>query len=395
MIKAKNIIEIRKKKKERKRQTREYVKNAICQLKETENKKLIVMTLQDLFKWVETFNFNDVQNDNESTEAYIARLLKKYRSELQSVTNIVINDQAVWNQLLEDVEDLNNVLIDSLQLYSQAKIADSIARLHSILTKTDKLLQLSVSPSQECDKNWYRMRNQEDGKRVFPANEMFHIPFNLRHKVSLARYSVSGYPCLYISRSVWATWEEMHEPKLSDFSVSRLELQHGFQVLDLRVPVWSDPVNISQLIKQLYTIPLILSCSVKVKYPRDNFKPEYIIPQLVMLAITYPDVDFVGCAYTSTMRNPVFNWANIRLLDNIALPVYSVNPSYKLCPKLTSFFKVSDSTNYDYELLKEPFSTLFMNVIDEALVVEGAQKYSSSVFGQIESRLAQMEVKQL
>ena len=353
------------------------------------------MKLEDIYKWVETFNLNDSQNDKESTEDYIKRLLDTYKEKLLNISdipNLILKD---WDQLVADIDSINNTIVDCLRLYSQAKIADSISKLHDILLDDDKILQLKVSPKEEKDRNWYRMRKQEKDKRFFYANEMFHVPFDLRHKVSLARYSVSGYPCLYISRSVWATWEEMHELKLSDFTVSRLELQNSFKVLDLRVPVRDDNMDPSRMFKQLYTIPLILACSVKVRYPDDNFKPEYILPQLVMLAITYPDVDFMGCAYTSTMRNPFFTWEDIRLLDNIALPVYSVNPNIKLCPKLCSLFKVSDSTNYDYELLKKPFNTAFWEVIDEGLKINEGEKYSSSVFGQIEARLSKKKVVSL
>ncbi len=353
------------------------------------------MTLDEIFKWVESFNHNDSQANKESTEEYITRLLRTYKEKLQSVTDSPISDTNTWQQLLNDIDKLNDTITECFILYSHAKIADSISKMYEIMKGKDKLLQLLVSKDVENDKNWYRMRNQEEGKRVFPANEMFHVPFNLRHKVSLARYSVSGYPCLYISRSIWATWEEMHEPKLSDFTVSRLELQQDFRVLDLRVPIVEDDKDTSRLARQLYTIPLILACSVKVKYPKDNFKPEYIMPQLVMLAITYPDVEFMGCAYTSTMRNTVFSWADIRLLDNIALPVFSVNTTGKLCPKLCSLFKVSDSTNYDYEMLKKPFETLFWTVIEEKAVIDEAEKYSSSIFGQIEERLARKGVVQL
>jgi hypothetical protein len=149
------------------------------------------------------------------------------------------------------------------------------------------------------------------------------------------------------------------------------------------------------ILRHLYTIPLVLASSVKTRYPDDNFKPEYIVPQLVMLAITYPDIEVMGCAYTSTMRNPVFTWPNVRLLDNLALPVKSVNNETHLCPHLTSLFKISNSTNYDFELVKEPFETMFWDTIDEGLKISGAKQYEASIFGQMEERLAEMEVEQL
>lgn len=388
--KIKDVQKIRGRKKERKRRIKQWFRNVRRQY-DAINIDLCAMNLEEIFKWVENINTKDKQTEEESTEEYIGRLLDRYFNELGNLNNPINNDSN-WNELLSDVESLNNTIIECLDLYARAKIGDSIIKFHDILQTNSRLLSLEINPANKEDQNWYRMRMQDEENRVFEAKEMFHVPFNLRHKVSLARYSVSGYPCLYISRSVWATWEEMHEPKLSDFSVSRMELQGPFEVLDLRVPVWDGCSDDQKLVKQLYTIPLVLACSVKVKYPKDNFKPEYIIPQLVMLAIAYDDVSFMGCAYTSTRRNPRFTWQDIRLLDNIALPVKMVNMEQKLCPKLRSYFKVSDSTNYDYELLKKPYDNLFWNYADEELNLRGAESYDNSVFGQIERRLLEMEV---
>lgn len=350
-------------------------------------------TIQDIFKWVETFNQTTQSNEKETTEDYIKRLMQSYQEQLHRLGVCPVQSQADWERTLVDIGLLCQTIEQCLELYSKARIAESISKLHDLLVGNDKVLKLTLTPSN--DKVWYRMRPQEKGKRVFPAKEMFHIPFNLRHKVSLARYSVSGYPCLYISRSIWANWEEMHEPKLSDFTVSRLELQKSIQVLDLRVPLRNDAKDDATILRHLYTIPLVLACSVKTRYPDDNFKPEYIIPQLVMLAITYPDIDVMGCAYTSTMRNPVFTWPDVRLLDNLALPVKSVNNTTPLCPSLTALFKISDSTNYDFELVKEPFATLFWDTFDEEAIISGAKQYDASIFGQMEERLAEKEVEQL
>ena len=352
------------------------------------------MSIKEIFNWVETFNVNVKRNDDETTKGYISRLLTKYQQDL-SHSPCPIHSQSDWDNLLNDVQKVNSTIIECLNLYSRAHIAESIEKFHELLVQDNGILTLEVDPGIEDDKNWYRMRIQDEDERVFPAKKMFHVPFSLRRKVSLARYSISGYPCLYISRSVWATWEEMHEPKLSDFTVSRLELQNRIKVLDLRVPVWREDIDEFRLLSQLYTIPLVIACSIKVEYPKDDFKPEYIIPQLVMLAIAYQDVDYMGCVYTSTMRNPVFKWPNINLLDNIALPVKLVDEKQEFCPKLCTFFKISDSTNYDLELFKEPFGTEFWKNLDKCGVHDGAKEYQNSVFGQLESRLKQMECQPL
>lgn len=58
------------------------------------------MTLDEIFKWVESFNHNDSQANKESTEEYITRLLRTYKEKLQSVTDSPISDTNMWQQLM-------------------------------------------------------------------------------------------------------------------------------------------------------------------------------------------------------------------------------------------------------------------------------------------------------
>lgn len=245
--------------------------------------------------------------------------------------------------------------------------------------------------TNEDDTNWFRMRIQEKNKRTFSSNEMFHIPFQLRGKVNTQRYSLPGYPCLYVSRSIWATWEEMHEPNLSNFCVSLLKPILKFKVLDLRI-IDDSKLEKLDVEKVLCTMPLIIACSIKVLYPDDNFKPEYIIPQLIMLALV-DEQEWWGCAYTSTQRNPLFQWS-LHKLDNLALPVKMVKRD-GLCTKLCDLFKITDATNYEYEMLKHAFGTTFWSTDNDYGMHDEGEDYENSIFGQMEDRLKGMKLKNL
>ena len=99
------------------------------------------MTLQELFKWVETFNSQDKQSDTESTEAYIQRLLDTYYTELNAMPSPV-SASVNWMAFLADIDSLNKMILECLNFYAQAKIADSITRFHDILkTETSILTQ--------------------------------------------------------------------------------------------------------------------------------------------------------------------------------------------------------------------------------------------------------------
>ena len=74
------------------------------------------MTLEELFKWVESFNHNDSQTDKESTEEYITRLLRTYKEKLKSVTDSSISDTNTWDQLLNDIDKLNDTIAECFKL---------------------------------------------------------------------------------------------------------------------------------------------------------------------------------------------------------------------------------------------------------------------------------------
>lgn len=320
---------------------------------------------------------------DESFESYLEKLLDEYQAMIQD-----LNPHLVTDTIKMEIASSIKIIKEVLELYSSACVAQSISKLQDYIMKSDNnLLEVTISKEQAKDLNWYRMRLQEPHAKIFPARQMFHIPFNQRGMVNTQRYSLPGYPCLYVSRSVWAAWEEMHEPKLADFCVSRLKLQADIKVLDLRM-VSSEKIDQLDISHLLCTFPLIIACSIKTLNPDDNFKPEYIIPQLVMLSIV-ESKKYDGCAYTSTQKNLFFdNWTDIHLLDNLALPVKEVNAKKDLCEKLCSCFRVTDATNYEYELLKDSFKTIEIGVKEATMYIETENtEYDKSIFGHLENRL--------
>lgn len=108
--------------------------------------------------------------------------------------------------------------------------------------------------------------------------EMFHIPLDMRGIVKTQRYSTSGYPCLYLGESIYGCWEEMRRPPMIKCAVSRLECSLKLNIVDLSIPSEIDMTNPAY--QRL--IPLIISCMVPVENHNDTYKPEYIIPQLII-----------------------------------------------------------------------------------------------------------------
>ncbi len=242
------------------------------------------------------------------------------------------------------------------------------------------------------EKPLYRMRKMEN-RRDVSYKDLFHIPLNKRGGVKTNRYSAPGYPCLYIGTSIYACWEELGRPPMSQSMVARLRNDVDLELLDLRVPTQQQFCG--NIIKYLRVFPLIIACSVKVKDAEAPFKPEYIIPQLLMEYVIDVNVNkklanpISGIYYTSVFRNDDFGYG-IEKLENIAIPVHKPLASKKYCHKLCDMFVLSKPTCDELEQIKSGgYATTEYDAKNEIFVehqgvVEG---YEYSSFGYLEKRL--------
>ncbi|MDH5415400.1 MAG: RES domain-containing protein, partial [Flavobacteriaceae bacterium] len=201
---------------------------------------------------------------------------------------------------------------------------------------------LDKSYSFEANTNFYRIRFQ-DGRFPLIKKDLFHIPFQLRGKVKTQRFSISGYPCLYLSNSIYTAWEELGRPQENDIQATRLINTSKLKFLDLTNDFYVDDYlnHDSKDIKFLYkaiTWPLVAACSIKVNNPSDTFKPEYIIPQLLLQWVNKKSID--GILYSSTHIDKN-NSNSLGRFWNMAIPVKS-NGETGYCPELQKLFKMTD-----------------------------------------------------
>ena len=100
------------------------------------------------------------------------------------------------------------------------------------VSKYSKMLNIRKYISNQ---NFYRIRIKNDNQ-VYSPKEMFHIPFQLRGKVSTQRYSIPGFPSLYLGTSLYVCWEELNRPKIDEFQAVRFQSKKEIRFLDLTNP---------------------------------------------------------------------------------------------------------------------------------------------------------------
>jgi hypothetical protein len=248
----------------------------------------------------------------------------------------------------------------------------------------------------------YRVR--ETDTPVLQRNEIFHVPFESRHKVATQRFSIPGLPCLYLSGSLYACWEEMGRPPLHKLqcaafwvkdgkSLKMLNLSERPARLALQVtPPGSVPPadRHTYLSAHIVLWPLLFMSSIIVKHRCAPFKPEYVIPQMVLQWITQNHgVD--GLVYFSTHIRAI---AKTRPLPvcNVVMPARHITSKGR-CARLCDTFKMTDP--FGWQLLSSinlgegtggaalPFFDLeFVDGIEES--------YYKTEFGMVQMKLNKM-----
>lgn len=196
--------------------------------------------------------------------------------------------------------------------------------------------------------DYFRMREINPKETEMPmAEHLFHAPYEIRGKVSTSRFSIPGFPCLYLGSSLHVCYEEV-KPKKWVFA-SRFQIntkQFHLQPLDLRIPKpFNDSIYNKNCEKNhdafafLLTFPLIQTALIKVKKECEyhNFKPEYIIPQL-LLQFVRKEGYFNCVIYSSTKVST--NKSN-ELYHNLVIPVRNIaNTGY--CTYLTQKIQLTE-----------------------------------------------------
>lgn len=264
--------------------------------------------------------------------------------------------------------------------------------------------QFLKSNKEQIGNSFYRIR-VEDSRKNFEPLELFHMPFQKRNKTETKRYSIPGYPCLYLANSIYLAWEEMDRPKVEEMHTMMLRNRKNISYINLTFDAYNtneefnksnyDEKSLSEKINQRLELlalwPLIAACSVKVCNKDDVFKPEYIVPQLVLQRVR-EDKEVDAIQYSSTKVDLSMHDGKFH---NIVFPVKEnekkiIDEGY--CEELTTIFE----STHPISLGLLNFSSIIptgtnLNSIDKNYNVRKleifkgkSEKYFFTKFGQLE-----------
>jgi hypothetical protein len=340
-------------------------------------------------------------------------IIDKFLSELEcfngrmkeKLQTIKPNIEQLSNAILSSIDSFLNG--DTIGAYKIFEAGLEQIKNHLLIKEGVTSISIIKEPEQ-----FYRGRIGSDV--LLTREEMFHIPFEKRHLVTSQRYSLPGIPCLYLANSTYLCWEELGKPDFDKVQFSRfdlkdcklkfLNLNHTSQALsfigfDKDGDI--DEMSAFLIIPFIATWPLQAAVSNVVFHKEAHFKPEYIIPQLLLQwIVNHKELD--GVRFFSTKYNgkiPVLHFGNF---SNLVIPIKkSKDKGY--CDELKSNIKLTNPVSYMYSSLVLPQMTsekipveemeISMRPINVEVNEDLKAPYQNTKFGQIERILQSIQSK--
>ncbi|WCC44903.1 hypothetical protein PJW08_01000 [Tenacibaculum finnmarkense] len=210
------------------------------------------------------------------------------------------------SEISSKIEHINKGILDCIEKYLQGKpfLANKIFNECLDNINIGKIqFERIINPKRI----FYRARKKEE--QHFNKGDLFHIPFEKRVFVSTNRYSIPGSPALYLAENSYTCWEEFERPDFKNLYFSCFENSHRINIIEiLRIEDFIKEIENRSSFKGFYMLkyllyfPISIACTLKVYNKKGNFKPEYIIPQMLLEYVIQNEI-IDGIKFPSTKIN--------------------------------------------------------------------------------------------
>ncbi|WP_297334599.1 RES domain-containing protein [Flavobacterium sp.] len=350
------------------------------------------------------------QNDNLFFPQFVEKLLDDYVDIFKNEFFSEIDDISKAKRMLTRIEGLKQTIVDVLKYYYNGNLLRATQVFHVGISEIFSTKIPNSTQKLSINKRLYRARVC-NYKAYLSREDIFHIGFENRHLVSTSRFSIPGLPALYLSDSTYTCWEEFRRYKIKKLWFSKFKNIRQLNVIKLERK--SDFIrsihpnyrydnkiveNAEDLIYDyLVVFPISLICSIKVKVDDASFKPEYIIPQLLLQFVSSKrGID--GIKFPSTK----VDYTRLRNIEsyNYIFPVKkSLNAGF--CSVLKDSFELTIPTNLEREEVAshtfagETHSKIFGDHRSITLFDEHSTGYGETAFGKIEYILSRKRLAKI
>ena len=228
---------------------------------------------------------------------------KKKNSE-QNILNIE-NYKYIINEIKKGKivsKKISKGILRCLEKYFNGRVSDAYGIFKKtlddkkVLNYFKKLISNDVKKDSEYSSfsDLYRVTATNEDLSQNPLR-LFHVPYNLREKIGTNRYSIPGFPCLYLGGAAELCWRELKSPKKEKLYITKYNVisdKLRFLNFGYTPQFWgkllSNPNDVIIALRKDLIVahavcwPLIAACSIIRKDPKSKFAPEYVIPQMLL-----------------------------------------------------------------------------------------------------------------
>lgn len=198
---------------------------------------------------------------------------------------------------LKSAQDEFDALMDSLSNVMFVSSIDDWCKIET--AKGDIWTQFRITSGRK----FYRVRGISEKRTDIENNpdELFHIPLTKKALTNNERFSLAGFPSLYLASMLPLAWQESGYPQryyYSEYQYLKMENEDREIENELRFIALYSPLEIRNwgvaekhndfdlwiqvIYNELMMYPLVLACSFVNHSGKGAYKQEYIIPQMLM-----------------------------------------------------------------------------------------------------------------
>lgn len=264
-------------------------------------------------------NFDMSEKYAEEADTFISGLKKIDAAEFSEDKQKEIMN--MLKNILPDVEANIHRILDVFKYYEGADpkraqeefdtIMDSL-RSAMFISTMDDWNEIDTSNGKRYTKFrltpgelFYRVRGVEGTRTDIESNpdELFHIPLSKKALTNNERFSLAGFPSLYLATMLPLAWQESGYPQryyYSEFQYLKMTRREKYIVFEneirllalyspLEIYMWGIAIKhndfalwLEAVRKCLMMYPLVMACAFVNHSGKGAYKQEYIIPQMLM-----------------------------------------------------------------------------------------------------------------
>lgn len=288
------------------------------------------------------------------------------------------------SEVKKEVEIINCNLVETLKCYENADPKKAQENFELIMDRLkDDLFVSTMDGWVSIDKyqtvfhinkadTFFRVRgvDRKDENIANNPDELFHIPMSKKAYTNNERFSIVGFPSLYLSTMLPLAWQESHYPKKYYYSeyqykkcnCEKRQIENELKLLSLHSPkeidFWGLSIRynnfdlwLNVIIRYLKQYPLIMACSFVNHSGTVSYKQEYVIPQMLMQWVQRNSEMVQGISYFSCVDTKMnsSNWCAY----NVAIPIIKPLDEKQYSEKLRKEFCWSNPKYFEIPLLNK------------------------------------------